>query len=73
MRKMAEVVHKILGEDATNLLFQTVGDNLASQGGQLSHQTLIMNPAITLSDQCSHHDLHSIHHDQTDYSDHQQM
>ncbi|WP_422410222.1 MULTISPECIES: conjugal transfer protein TraN [unclassified Endozoicomonas] len=47
MRKMAEVVHKILGEDATNLLFQTVGDNLASQGGQLSQQTLIMNPAIT--------------------------
>ncbi|WP_062270753.1 conjugal transfer protein TraN [Endozoicomonas arenosclerae] len=47
MRKMAEVVHKILGEDATNLLFRTVGNNLASQGGQLSQQTLIMNPAIT--------------------------
>ncbi|WP_257279971.1 conjugal transfer protein TraN [Endozoicomonas sp. ISHI1] len=47
MRKMAEVVHKILGEDATNLLFRTVGDDLASQGGQLSQETLIMNPAIT--------------------------
>ena len=47
MRKMAEVVHKILGEDATNLLFRTAGNNLASQGGQLSQQTLIMNPAIT--------------------------
>ncbi|WP_252180161.1 conjugal transfer protein TraN [Endozoicomonas sp. 4G] len=47
LRKMAEVVHKILGEDATNLLFRTVGNNLASQGGQLSQQTLIMNPAIT--------------------------
>ncbi|MET4694409.1 conjugal transfer protein TraN [Endozoicomonas lisbonensis] len=47
MRKMAEVVHKILGEDATNLLFRTVGNNLASQGGHLSQQTLIMNPAIT--------------------------
>lgn len=47
MRKMAEVVHKILGEDATNLLFRTAGKNLASQGGQLSQQTLIMNPAIT--------------------------
>ncbi|WP_422133110.1 conjugal transfer protein TraN [Endozoicomonas sp. ALD040] len=32
---------------ATNLLFRTVGDNLASQGGQLSQQTLIMNLAIT--------------------------
>ena len=47
MRKMAEVVQKILGEDATNLLFRTVGNNVASQGGQLSQQTLIMNPAIT--------------------------
>ena len=47
MRKMAEVVHKILGEDAANLLFRTTGNNLASQGGQLSQQTLIMNPAIT--------------------------
>ena len=47
MRKMAEVVHKILGEDAANLLFRTAGNNLASQGGQLSQQTLIMNPAIT--------------------------
>ena len=47
MRKMAEVVHKILGEDATNLLFRTVSNNMASQGGQLSQQTLIMNPAIT--------------------------
>ena len=47
MRKMAEVVHKILGEDATNLLFRTIGDNMASQGSQLSQQTLMMNPAIT--------------------------
>ncbi|KEQ17871.1 conjugal transfer protein TraN [Endozoicomonas numazuensis] len=47
MRKMAEVVHKILGEDASNLLFRTAGNNLASQGGQLSQKTLIMNPAIT--------------------------
>ena len=47
MRKMAEVVHKVLGEDATNLLFRTAGKNMASQGGQLSQQTLIMNPAIT--------------------------
>ena len=47
MRKMAEVVHKILGEDATNLLFRTAGNNLASQSGQLSQQSLIMNPAIT--------------------------
>ena len=47
MRKMAEVVHKILGEDAANLLFRTAGNNLASQGGQLSQQTLMMNPAIT--------------------------
>ena len=47
IRKMAGVVHKILGEDATNLLFRTAGNNLASQGGQLSQQTLIMNPAIT--------------------------
>ena len=47
MRKMAEVVHKILGEDATNMLFRTAGNNLASQSGQLSQQTLIMNPAIT--------------------------
>ncbi|MET4694469.1 conjugal transfer protein TraN [Endozoicomonas lisbonensis] len=47
MRMMAEVVQKVLGEDATNLLFRTVGDNLASQGGQLSQQTLMMNPAIT--------------------------
>ena len=47
MRKMAEVLHKILGEDAANLLFRTAGNNLASQGGQLSQQTLIMNPAIT--------------------------
>ncbi|WP_422137539.1 conjugal transfer protein TraN [Endozoicomonas sp. ALC020] len=47
MQKMTEVVYKILGEDAINLLFRTVGDNLASQDGQLSQQTLIMNPAIT--------------------------
>ncbi len=47
MRKMVDVVHKVLGEDATNLLFRTVGNNMASQGGQLSQQTLIMNPAIT--------------------------
>ena len=47
MRKMAEVVQKVLGEDATNLLFRTVGDNLASQSGQLSQQTLMLNPAIT--------------------------
>ena len=47
MRKMAEVVQKVLGEDATNLLFRTVGDNLASQSGQLSQQALVMNPAIT--------------------------
>ena len=47
MRKMAEVVHQVLGEDATNLLFQTASNNLASQGGHLSQQALIMNPAIT--------------------------
>ena len=47
MRKMAEVVQKVLGEDAANLLFRTVGNNMASQGGQLSQHTLIMNPAIT--------------------------
>ncbi len=47
MHKMAEVVQKVLGEDATNLLFRTVGNNMASQGGQLSQHTLIMNPAIT--------------------------
>ncbi|MCW7552834.1 conjugal transfer protein TraN [Endozoicomonas gorgoniicola] len=47
MRKMAEVVQKVLGEDATNLLFRTVGDNLASQSGQLSQQALMLNPAIT--------------------------
>ena len=47
MRKMAEVIHKILGEDATNLLFRTAANNLASQGGQLSQQALVMNPAIT--------------------------
>ncbi|MGI9277972.1 MAG: conjugal transfer protein TraN, partial [Endozoicomonas sp.] len=46
-RKMAEVVHQVLGEDATNLLFRTVGNHLASQSGQLSQQALILNPAIT--------------------------
>lgn len=47
MRKMAEVVQQVLGEDVTNLLFRTVGNSLASQGGQLSQQALILNPAIT--------------------------
>ena len=47
IKKMAEVVHQVLGGDVTNLLFQTAGNNLASQGGQLSQQTLMMNPAIT--------------------------
>ncbi len=46
-RKMAEVVHQTLGENATNLLFRTAGNGMAAQGGQLSQQALIMNPAIT--------------------------
>ena len=46
-RKMAEVVHQTLGENATNLLFRTAGNGMAAQGGQLSQQALMMNPAIT--------------------------
>ena len=71
MRKMAEVVHKILGEDAANLLFRTAGNNLASQGGQLSQQTLIMNPAITSAISAVTMIYTALHHDQAGYPDYQ--
>ena len=47
LRKTAEVVHRILGEEVTNLLFKAAGNTLASEGGQLSQNALVLNPAIT--------------------------